>query len=237
MTRTANLDLPLVQPSQAQKHVTVNEALGMLDGMCQLALQSAQVAVPPTEVIDGEVFGVPSDAQDAWSGKGGQLAVASNGGWRFVAPRTGWRAWLVDRAKPAIYDGATWVGGATAVSEGGAASVLEVVSVDVSPTSGASLVTEPVIPNGALVFGVTARVIEDLGGTLGSWRLGVPGAPDRYGSGLGTVAGSWGRGVTGQPQAYYSDTPLLVEAIGGAFGAGGTIRLAVHQLRMTLPRV
>jgi hypothetical protein len=36
MTETANLALPLVQPAQAQKHVTVNEALARLDGLTQL---------------------------------------------------------------------------------------------------------------------------------------------------------------------------------------------------------
>ena len=36
MARTAQLDLPLVAPSQAQKHVTVNEALARLDAVAQL---------------------------------------------------------------------------------------------------------------------------------------------------------------------------------------------------------
>ena len=36
MARTAQLDLPLVMPAQAQKHVTVNEALARLDAAAQL---------------------------------------------------------------------------------------------------------------------------------------------------------------------------------------------------------
>ena len=40
MADTTNLTLPLLAASQAQKHVTVNEALTRLDGMVQLTLRS-----------------------------------------------------------------------------------------------------------------------------------------------------------------------------------------------------
>ena len=40
MVKTANLELPLVQAAQAQKHVTVNEALALLDAAAQLRLAS-----------------------------------------------------------------------------------------------------------------------------------------------------------------------------------------------------
>jgi hypothetical protein len=46
MSETANLRLPLVQAAQAQKHVTVNEALLRLDAMSRLLLQSRALAVP-----------------------------------------------------------------------------------------------------------------------------------------------------------------------------------------------
>ena len=44
---TMRLQLPLLQPAQAQKHVTVNEALMRLDGLTNAVLESASVAVPP----------------------------------------------------------------------------------------------------------------------------------------------------------------------------------------------
>jgi hypothetical protein len=49
MTETANLTFPLVQPAQAQKHVTVNEALARIDGLAQLTLQSVSDPVPPVK--------------------------------------------------------------------------------------------------------------------------------------------------------------------------------------------
>lgn len=41
MARTTQLGLPLVLPSQAQKHVTVNEALVRIDAATQLSVRSA----------------------------------------------------------------------------------------------------------------------------------------------------------------------------------------------------
>ena len=46
MADTTNLTLPLLAASQAQKHVTVNEALSRLDGMVQLRLLSISTATP-----------------------------------------------------------------------------------------------------------------------------------------------------------------------------------------------
>ena len=47
MARTAQLSLPLVMPSQAQKHVTVNEALARLDAAAQLRVHSSRSRCPP----------------------------------------------------------------------------------------------------------------------------------------------------------------------------------------------
>ena len=46
MTDTSNLTLPLLAAAQAQKHVTVNEALQRLDGVVQLTLRSRSEATP-----------------------------------------------------------------------------------------------------------------------------------------------------------------------------------------------
>lgn len=86
MTETPNLGLPLVQPAQAQKHVTVNEAFVRLDAVSRLTLASRGVALPPPAVVDGVCYAVPAGAVNAWSGRDGQIAVGSNGGWDFITP-------------------------------------------------------------------------------------------------------------------------------------------------------
>ena len=84
------------------------------------------------------------------------------------------------------------------------------------------------------MLGVTARVIEGITGTVTSWRLGSPGASDRFGSGLGTQVGSFAEGVLSTPTTYWVAQPLQLMAMDGAF-AGGRVRLAVHLIRLAIP--
>jgi hypothetical protein len=236
MVKTANLELPLVQAAQAQKHVTVNEALALLDAAAQLRLESVTTVEPPAVSADGVAFFIPPGASGDWASYPGRLAVFSNGGWIFVVPRAGWRGWIVDMAEPAVFDGVTWIPGAVTVSPSGAALCAETIEIDVELVAGVMVTTDPVIPANAVVLGVSGIVTEAITGTVSSWRLGVADGADRYGNGLGLGLGSWVQGVTGQPQAYYAPTSLTLGAVGGAF-AGGRVRLAVHVFRIGIPRV
>lgn len=236
MSETANLRLPLVQAAQAQKHVTVNEALFRLDALTQLVIRSRTMAAPPLSAAGGAVYAVPAGASGDWSGRDGRLALWINGGWEFTTPMAGWRGWIVDEAATALFDGSVWVTGAAAVSASGAALSFRVIEVDHPVAAGTSSVTPPIIPGGCQVFGITGRVLAGFGGTASAFRIGVgPGALDRYGSGIGTDPGAWFKGVTGTPVAYDADTQLTMTAEGGAF-AGGSLRIAVHLLELGLPR-
>ena len=235
MASTANLGLPLLQPSQAQKHVTVNEAIARLDGLCQTNLVSITIATPPEVAPDGASYGIPAGATGAWAGRDGRVAIFSNGGWVFLEPGGGWRAYISDAGAYALHDGTDWQLNAVSVSAGGAASLIEVMEFDHAITAGATNDTIRFIPSHATLLGVTARVIGEITGSLGSWRLGVAGGDNRYGSGLGLDVGSFVLGLSGQPLAYYAETPLLLSAEGGSFAAG-EVRFALHLYRMTLPR-
>lgn len=237
MAETANLRLPLVQAAQAQKHVTVNEALVRIDALTHSVIVSRSETVPPLGAVQGALYAVPEGGTGAWEGQGGRLALRLGSGWEFVDPGPGWRGWIADEGLTALHDGTGWAPGAAAVSAGGAALTFGVVEIDHAVSAGSQSTTAPIIPQGALVLGVTGRVVETLGGTAGTFRIGVgPDATDRYGSGIGTAAGAWFRGVTGAPVAYYADTALVLAAEGGSF-AGGAVRIAVHLAELGLPRV
>ncbi|MDU8945702.1 DUF2793 domain-containing protein [Ovoidimarina sediminis] len=238
MTETPMLGLPLVQPSQAQKHVTVNEALARIDALGQLVIASRATSTPPSAPEEGTVHAVPAGAVNAWAGQEGQLALFLNGGWAFIAARAGWQGWIADEGTPALFDGSVWVAGTGAASPNGAASTLRVIEADHTVGAGAISDTGALIPAQSLVIGITGRVLTTITGTATSWRLGIGGvSDDRYGSGLGLSAGSWARGLTSSPLAYYSDTALTLTGEGGAFdGAGGIVRLAVHVIELALPR-
>ncbi|MBD3679603.1 MAG: DUF2793 domain-containing protein [Rhodobacteraceae bacterium] len=234
MSESSNLALPLLQPSQAQKHVTVNEALVRLDGLTHLTLISLSQTTPPALPAEGATYGVPSGAVNAWAGQAGLVAIFANGGWVFVTPQPGWRGWVGDLSAPVVFDGATWVPGALGISPNGSASRVEVAEFDHVLSAGATSLTTEQIPQYAMVLAVTGRITQAITGTLTSWQLGVAGSPDRYGNGLGLDAGSWVIGMSGAPVTYYAQTPVQFTATGGDF-AGGTVRLAVHYYIPTVP--
>ena len=231
---TTRLGMPLLQPSQAQKHVTVNEGLMRLDGMVNLVLQSATAASPPGAVIDGQCWGVPTGGQGDWTGQDGKIALGSNGGWVFVAPSMGMRAFVADRGAEAIHDGAGWIIGAMTLSTIGSGMLAGFAEAEVSVVSGGTFDTGLAIPSGVMVIGAVARVTQNLTGGLTSWRLGHAGATNRFGQGLGKSEGSWARGLLGTPTAYYSPDTLVMTAEGGSF-TGGKVKMSVHWLELRLP--
>ncbi|TYR34895.1 DUF2793 domain-containing protein [Mesorhizobium microcysteis] len=109
MEETANLSLPYIMPSQAQKHVTHNEALRMLDAIVQLSVVDRDRASPPAEPSDGQRHIVGDDAVDAWEGRESQVAAWQDGGWTFLSPRTGWLAWVAGEQALLAWDGSTWL--------------------------------------------------------------------------------------------------------------------------------
>ena len=65
---SARLNLPYIQPSQAQKHVTHNEAIRQLDALVQMAAQSDSETSPPEKVSHSECYIIPENASGEWAG-------------------------------------------------------------------------------------------------------------------------------------------------------------------------
>lgn len=231
---TAKMDLPLLMPAQAQKHVTVNDALLRLDGQVDLVLQSLQRLSPPETVVDGLCWAVPQGATNAWEGHAGMIAIGANGGWLFVRPQFGRRAIVADRGVPAIHNGAIWVVGAISLGEHGSGMIAGQMSEDVTLTAGSVVNTAMVIPAGAMVIGATARVLSTITGTLTSWTMGNADSLNRFGQGLGKGQGSWARGILSAPMTFWTPTPLRLSATGGQFAAG-RVRVVVHWWELRVP--
>ncbi|GAW37124.1 hypothetical protein RA2_04199 [Roseovarius sp. A-2] len=103
------LSLPLIQPSQAQKHVTHNEALRILDVLVQLAVIDRDRTSPPDDPAPGDRHIVGTGATGAWSGADLRIAIWEEGGWGFLDPRPGWRAEVLSEARGLVFDGTAWV--------------------------------------------------------------------------------------------------------------------------------
>jgi hypothetical protein len=234
MSNSARIGLPFLDAAQAQKHVTMNDALALLDAAAAARVETMATAFPPPVPADGEAHIVPAGAGGGWAGQDGKVAVFLNGGWEFIPPWAGWRLWVASQMGLALHDGSDWRLESQPVSPGGALSALRVAEIDHVIVPGATSETTALIPDKAIVLGVTGRVLTAITGAAG-WQLGVAGSPDRYGSGIGVGANSFLHGVTGSPLAYFGGSSLLLTAEGGDF-IGGLVRIAVHYHELSPPR-
>jgi hypothetical protein len=102
------LGLPFIMASQAQKHVTHNEALRVLDAIVQLAVDSLPLATPPVDAETGQRFIVAAGADQDWAGRDGDIAVREENAWFFVTPQPGWRADIVPSGQILRYADGAW---------------------------------------------------------------------------------------------------------------------------------
>jgi len=79
-------------PSQAQKHVTHNEALQRLDILVQLAVEEFDSNTPPELPNAGEIYAIGSNPNADWAGHAGEIRAWIEDGWEFITPMIGWLA-------------------------------------------------------------------------------------------------------------------------------------------------
>lgn len=113
MTDTANLGLPFIDGSQAQKHITHNEALRILDGATQIGVLDVTRTAPPSSPVEGQRHIVAASPTGAWMGQAKNIAVYQDATWRFLAPKLGWCAWCDADSALLVYNGTAWIAAAS----------------------------------------------------------------------------------------------------------------------------
>lgn len=229
---TPNLLLPYLIAAQAQKHVTLNEALRQIDGILQLAVQGT-LAAPPAEPANGQAWIVATGATGPWAGWDGDVALRADGAWLRLAARPGWRAWDAAAGAVAVWQDGAWHAGLRAATPAGALTRDLILDELVETVSGTAVDTTIVIPDRAIVLAVSTRTIAAVTGAT-SYDCGLDGEPSKFGGALGVAEGSSNVGVIG-PTAIYADTAVRLTANGGAF-TGGAVRVTVHALAFRAPQ-
>lgn len=108
MDHTVRLELPYIMPSQAQKHVTHNEALEILDGIVHLHVISRSLALPPALPAEGNRYIIPADAGGEWAPHAGEIARRILNGWSYSMPKEGWVAWCAEEAALLVHASGAW---------------------------------------------------------------------------------------------------------------------------------
>lgn len=109
MTQTDRLGLPLLAAGQAQKEITHNEALTILDLAIALTVERDDLSTPPPSPGAGLCWIVAAGGSGDWLEKDGQIAGWTQAGWRFLAPRAGMRTWHGGHGHVVRFDGENWV--------------------------------------------------------------------------------------------------------------------------------
>lgn len=105
---TPNLRLPYLAAAQAQKHVTLNEALRALDPIVKLAIQDHLEGAPTELPQEGQCWIIGSPATGEWEGREGEIAAFMDGAWRFITALEGWTAWSCAAGRLLVFDGTNW---------------------------------------------------------------------------------------------------------------------------------
>ncbi|MGI9350753.1 MAG: DUF2793 domain-containing protein [Rhizobiaceae bacterium] len=114
---THHLELPYIMPSQAQKHVTHNEALRMLDAIVQLSVLAVGTNDAPLSPADGERYVIGDTPVSPWDEKSNQIAAFIDGAWMYFQPVEGWLTWNQANSEMLVYSGETWQPIESGVSE------------------------------------------------------------------------------------------------------------------------
>ncbi len=166
MSDSPLLGLPYLAASQAQKHVTHNEALSMLDGLVHLAVASRLLTTPLASPTDGVRYLIAASPTGDWAGHAGEVALRMEGAWAFFTPREGWRLWVADEDVLIIFDGASW-----SVIGGGGGGLSDGDYGDVIVSGGGTIMTVD-MANGPLKFPATQNPSADAN-TLDDYEEGT----------------------------------------------------------------
>ena len=242
MSETSQFEIPLLAAAQSQKHITVNEALARLDALAQIRIQSLGVLSPPLNPLDGTCYSVPNGATGVWNGQEGLLAIFANGGWEFVTPKEGWRAWLVDQSQERVFDGANWAqlysGNHMLVNQQpfGSAFCFALDEYEHAVTAGNTNDLAASIPDYSWITAISFRVVEEVILTgASSWRLGTDTNSTQFGTSLPTGLNEVGFTATTKRFYFYPNTPIIRLQAGSGDFESGKIRFAIHTMCYTPP--
>jgi hypothetical protein len=145
--------LPFILPGQAQKEQFHNEALTRADAIMHPAVEGASLGAPPPAPQPGQCWIAAEAASGLWAGRDLELAVWTEGGWRFAAPQPGMLIWDKSAGRHLHWDGIVWdpAVATSAVRIGGVQVVGPRLAAVPSPSGGAIIDAEARAAIGAVI--------------------------------------------------------------------------------------
>ena len=153
---TGRLTMPMIAPGQAQKEMTHNAALTVLDAAVQASAFTIGDTLPPGDPAVGGCWIVGATPGGAWSGHAGHLAQWTAGGWRFLVPTEGFQVWLQNPGVVARFVGGVWTVGRLVAEELwlNGTKMLSIPAASVTQASGGTVVDAEARATISAVLGV-----------------------------------------------------------------------------------
>jgi len=104
-----HLLLPYILAAQAQKHVTHNDAVRLLDTLVQLSVLNLNLTAPPASPADGDRHIVAAAATGLWAGWDLNIATWADGAWLRLIPRLGWLTHVAAEGLFRVWTGTVWM--------------------------------------------------------------------------------------------------------------------------------
>jgi hypothetical protein len=233
-TYTPNLGLPVIDADVTQKYVLVNEALAILDFLAMPGTQSAALTTPPLAPEEGQAWIVAAGATDEWDLEDGNIALWTDGQWKFIEPKDGWSVYDVASGSLLVYTTATGWSPSFAAGMSGlfGAGTAAAPSMAFSVDTDTGIYRAAANKLGVATQGVSRLIIDDNGVAAFS------GTTDSSSSSTGAITTAGGIGVAksisvgGTTASTSTTTGAITTAggigaakdvyIGGVFAAPGT---------------
>lgn len=249
MSYTTRLKLPFIHSGQAQKEITHNEALNILDILTHPVVQAVKVESPPDNVQLGQLYIIGQNPQNEFINHASQIAQKLEQGWKFITAPKWLEVTLDSNGNKYRFDGNNWVESSALSSalpqqmqpsqsqvannilinkDTGEYLKVEHLQEDVV-LQGAYTNTRIQIPHHAIVIAVSVRVLQAISGT-DSFSIGVEEDIAKYGGNLGAGQDTTNLGLTNHPLTYWQDTPIRLTATNGRFTAG-KIKVTIQLLK------
>lgn len=222
MATTSNYGITLVEQAQAQKEVTINQAITALDALVGNSVADKDLATPPGSPTPGIMYIIAASPTGAWAGKATQLTYFDQI-WRFIVPQTNQRVWVADENTHYRFNGTAWVaisgggGGSSsfdAITSGTNTTATMVVDTGASITaSGSGTITATALPASGLTgttlaSGITASSLTSVGTLTG---LSVAGT----GTITSTSASALAVGANGATNPAFNVSAATASQVGG----------------------
>jgi hypothetical protein len=108
MPNTTNrVSLPYILQSQAQKEITHNQALDLIDVLLQASMVDVSIDTPPGSPAAGDCYIVGGSPTGAWAGHANALAYYTTG-WNFLPPFTGLTVYVASAGALYSWNGSAW---------------------------------------------------------------------------------------------------------------------------------